>query len=429
MTVLTDIIDIQISRETTAVSRAAFNIPMFLATHANFVERSRSYPSLEALGADFDSESNVYIAASKLFGQEIRPPQVVIGKRYAEAVDVSLETVTGSTVLTYNGTEVTTDISGAADATAAVALLKTDFDAANVTGITFTDNLDGTFTIEPTTAGEQYSFTHSSQFSATYISTETWVDALDNVSDVNSEWYALVAETHAEDDVLALAGAMEARSKIYGTSTSAFGVLDASSTTDIGTQLYDLGYQRTFVVYSANADSQYPEAAWIGGQLPEQPGSNTWKFKPLAGVTVSSLSYTEAAAAKEKNVNTYERVGGVSMVSEGTMAGGEFIDVMIFVDWLQARMRESIFFRLVNTKKIPYTQAGVTLIENEIRRVLAEGITNGGLAPNPQPTVTVPNVLALDPNLRATRTLEGISFEGRLAGAIHFVKVRGTVTV
>ena len=39
MTVLTDIIDIQISRETTAVSRAAFNIPMFLATHANFTER------------------------------------------------------------------------------------------------------------------------------------------------------------------------------------------------------------------------------------------------------------------------------------------------------------------------------------------------------------------------------------------------------
>jgi len=82
------------------------------------------------------------------------------------------------------------------------------------------------------------------------------------------------------------------------------------------------------------------------------------------------------------------------LTSEGTMAGGEFIDVMIFVDWLEARMRESIFFRLVNTKKIPYTQAGVTIIENEIRRVLAEGIAGGGLAPNPQPTVSVPNVLA-----------------------------------
>lgn len=429
MTVLTDIIDIQISRETTAVSRAAFNIPMFLATHANFTERARSYSSLQALSADFDSDSSVYAAASKLFGQEIRPPQIVIGKRYAESVDVVLSQVTGSAVLTYDGTEVTTDISGAADSTAAVALLKTDFDASGVTTITFTDNLDGTFSIEPVTAGDQFSFTFSSQFDATYNSTETWVDALDNVSDVNNEWYALTAETHAEADILALAGAVEARKKIYGTSSSDADILDAVATTDIATQLFDLGYQRTFLVYSANADTQYPEAAWIGGQLPEQPGSNTWKFKTLAGVTVSSLNSTQANAAKDKNANTYERVGGVSIVSEGTMSGGEFIDVIIFVDWLEARMRESIFFRLVNTKKIPYTQAGVTIIENEIRRVLAEGITNGGLAPNPQPTVSVPNVLALDPNLRATRTLEGITFEGRLAGAIHFVKVRGTVTV
>lgn len=429
MTVLTDIIDIQISRETTAVSRAAFNIPMFLATHANFPERARSYASITEVAADFDSNSNVYIAASKFFGQEIRPPQVVIGKKYAESVDVSLTNVSGSAVLSYNGTEITTDISGAANATEAVALLKADFDAATITDITFTDNLDGTFSIEPTVAGDQYSFTASSQFTLAFNSTETWVDALDNVSDYNNEWYALVIESHSATDVEAVAGAIEARNKIFGTSSSNSEIVDAVSTTDIASVLYNLGYQRTFVMYSENADTQYPEAAWIGGQLPEQPGSNTWKFKSLSGVTVSALSSTEANAVKDKNANTYERVGGVSITSEGTMAGGEFIDVIIFVDWLQARMREGIFFRLVNTKKIPYTQAGVTIIENEIRRVLAEGITNGGLAPNPQPLVSVPNVLALDPNLRATRTLEGISFEARLAGAIHFVKVRGTVTV
>lgn len=429
MTVLTDIIDIQISRETTAVSRAAFNIPMFLATHTSFPERARSYASLLEVADDFASDSNAYIAASKFFGQDIRPPQIVIGKRYAESVDVSLDDVTGSAVLDYDGTQVTTDISGEADAISAVASLKADFDAAAITTLTFTDNLDGTFTIAPTVAGDPYSFTFSSQFSAAYISTETWVDALDNVSDVNNEWYGLVAETHIQEEVESLAGAVEARKKIFGTSSQDVNIVDALSTTDVAQSLFDLGYQRTFLLYSENADTQYPEAAWIGGQLPEVPGSNTWKFKTLSGVTVSSLSSTDANAAKDKNANTYERVGGVSITSEGTMSGGEFIDVIIFVDWLEARMRESIFFRLVNTKKIPYTQSGVTIIENEIRRVLAEGITNGGLAPNPQPTVSVPNVLALDPNLRATRTLDGITFEGRLAGAIHFVKVRGTVTV
>jgi hypothetical protein len=429
MTVLTDIIDIQISRETTAVSRAAFNIPLFLATHANFVERSRTYSSLLAVSDDFDSNSNVYIAASKLFGQDIRPPQIVVGKRYAESIEVTLDTVSGSATVDYNGTEITTDISGAADAAAAVALIESDFSGGGTSGIDFVDNLDGTFTISPSVAGDQYSFTTSSQLSYVFTATEHWVDALDTVSDTNNEWYALVIETHVAEDVLLVSAAMEARRQIFGTSSEDSDILSAISTTDIATELYDLGYQRTFIIYSDDADEQYPEAAWIGSQLPEQPGSNTWKFKPLVGVTVSSLSSTQSNAAKAKNANTSERVGGVTMTSEGRMSGGEFIDVMIFVDWLEARMRESIFFRLVNTKKIPYTQAGITIIENEIRRVLAEGIAVGGLAPNPQPTVSVPNVLAISPNLRATRTLEGITFEGRLAGAIHFVKVRGTVTV
>lgn len=429
MTVLTDIIEIQISRETTAVSRAAFNIPMFLATHTAFTERARSYASLTEIADDFASTSNVYLAASKFFGQELTPPSIVVGKRYSDSVSVTLDSVTGSAVLSYDGTEVTTDISGAADAAAAVALIKADFDAASIATITFTDNLDGTFEIAPTVAGTDYSFVFSSQFSAVYNSTETWVDALDAVTEVNDEWYALTAETHVQADVESLAAAIEARKKIYGTSSSDTNILDAVSTTDVGYTLFAAAYVRTFVLYSANADTQYPEAAWIGGQLPEQPGSNTWKFKTLAGVTFDSLSSTQANSAKAKNVDTYERVGGVNITSEGVMAGGEFIDVMIFVDWLEARMRESIYFRLVNSKKIAYTQAGVTIIENEIRRVLAEGITNGGLAPNPQPIVSVPNVLSIDPNLRATRTLEGITFEGRLAGAIHFVKVRGTVTV
>jgi len=429
MTVLTDIIDIQISRETSAVSRAAFNIPMFLATHSNFTDRARSYSNIAQLSEDFSSESNVYTAASKLFGQQISPQSIVVGKRYAESVEVTLDDATGSVTVNYDGEEVVTDISGAANATAAVALIETDFTSASVSTIDFTDNTDGTFTIAPNVAGTQYSFSTSSQFTSTFVSTETWVDALDNVSDSNNEWYAMAAETHVLADVLALAGAMEARSQIFGTSSSSTDILDSTELEDIASQLYDLSYQRTFVLYSATADTEYPEAAWIGGQLPEQPGSNTWKFKSLSGATVSRITSTEANAAKAVNANTYERVGGIALTSEGTMAGGEFIDVMIFVDWLEARMRESIFFRLVNTKKIPYTQAGVTIIENEIRRVLAEGIAGGGLAPNPQPTVSVPNVLAISPNLRATRTLEGITFEGRLAGAIHFVKVRGTVTV
>ena len=111
------------------------------------------------------------------------------------------------------------------------------------------------------------------------------------------------------------------------------------------------------------------------------------------------------------------------------MFGGEWIDVMVFVDWLEARLRERIWFRLANSKKIPYTQAGATILETEVRAQLREGIRVGGLADSPAPVVNVPDVTTIAPNLRAQRIFDGIEFEARLAGAIHFVSIAGRVTV
>ena len=53
MTQITDIIKIDISRETQAVSQTNFNIPLFLATFTNFAERAREYASLADVAGDF----------------------------------------------------------------------------------------------------------------------------------------------------------------------------------------------------------------------------------------------------------------------------------------------------------------------------------------------------------------------------------------
>lgn len=102
---------------------------------------------------------------------------------------------------------------------------------------------------------------------------------------------------------------------------------------------------------------------------------------------------------------------------------------MVFALWLEARLIERIWFRLVNSKKIPYTAAGMTIIEAEIRAQLTEGVRVGGIAEAPAFQVYVPSVLSLEPNLRASRVLEGVTFEARLAGAVHKIKIRGVVTI
>jgi hypothetical protein len=88
-----------------------------------------------------------------------------------------------------------------------------------------------------------------------------------------------------------------------------------------------------------------------------------------------------------------------------------------------------VFYRIINKKKISYTQAGCTIIGAEIRSVLSQGVANGGIATTPPFKVIEPQVSAIPDVVKATRVLGDYRFEARLASAQHGVIVRGVVTV
>lgn len=329
MSDLDQIVEINISRETQAVSRAAFNVPMFLATHTAFSDRAKEYTSLVEVASDFRSTSNVYIAASKLFGQEISPSKIIVGRRQVDEVTGTI-TVQDSTayVLTINGTVVTYTSDSSATTAEIIDGLEAAFTSAGFSGITFTDVSSSSFRVAVSASGTAWSIVASTNITLTNTTpTETWADALTSVSQANDVWFALVAETHLDADILALAGSVEALKKMYWTSSSSSD-LKTSSTSDIASQLKAAGYNNTSIIYSAVADTMYPECAWVGGQIPETPGSNTYKFKQLAGVTVDTLSASETTYLKNKNCNYYKTIGGVNITAEGVVASGEYIDVI-----------------------------------------------------------------------------------------------------
>lgn len=101
---------------------------------------------------------------------------------------------------------------------------------------------------------------------------------------------------------------------------------------------------------------------------------------------------------------------------------------MVFVDWIEARMTERVFFILKNSKKVAMTNSGIAIIESAVRAQLTEGVRVGGLDNTPPFTVVVPDVLSISANTRAQRLLEGITFTARLAGGIHKTIIRGTVS-
>lgn len=428
MTVIKDFIDVQITRETRAVARASFSIPCFMASHTAFSERAREYTDLAGVAEDFATTSSVYKAAQKYFAQPVVPSKIVVGRRQINTV-TGTPTVANSTAytVTINGTAYT--YTSDANATANEIVAGLDTAVGSPTGITFTDNLDGTFTVAVTVAGTAWSISASANIAlVNTAATETWADTINAVQAVNDSWYFLNTDDHTDAGIEDIAADIQAKDKLYAFSTSDANAL-TTATTDIFSVLKALSYDHSFGLYSSNADTEFPECGWVGSQAQAVPGSNTWSFKNIVGATPDRLTSTQTANLKAKNGNSYETVGGVSVTTSGKTCGGEYIDVMVGVSWTRSRMTEGVWFVLANSAKVPYTAAGIAQIETQVRKVLAEGIRNGLYTDTPAPVIIVPDAATVDANLRATRTLDAITFEVRLAGAIEKVVIRGTVTV
>lgn len=427
MSELDQIIQITLTRESTPVATASFQIPLILAAFTNFSERTRTYTDFDAVTDDFSSTDKVYIIAQKLFGQSTVgavPPSIVVGRRQVNSVTFT-PTVADSTVYTATVNGVLYSFTSGVGATATTIVTGLKAAIGTPTGITVSGT--STLIVGPTVVGTPWSVRASANLVGVNAApVETWADSLTAVSDDNDVWYALVTETHTPADVQALSAAIQARRKIFGTSSQDT-VVPTNGTTDIAYILDSISAGRTYGVYLPTADTEYPEAVWMGSQLAYTPGSNDWDFKRGVGATVSKLNDTARVNLRSKNMNMYTTVGGVNVFQDGNMFDGTPIDQVIIEDWLYARLQEQIYFRLVNTLKVPMTNAGLVIIENEIRSVLSQAEANGAI--DRGWSVTVPDVLEIPANLRALRTAGVFQFRVRLAGSIRKVIINGFLAV
>lgn len=163
-------------------------------------------------------------------------------------------------------------------------------------------------------------------------SAETYLEALNKVQEENNDWYVLIADTKVTSNILLIAAWIQAQRKMYATSSAEADILAMGVDTDVGSQLMNKAYDRTFWVYAAEAETEHPEAAWVGSQIIEVPGSNTWAFKQASGITVQKLNATQRTAIEQKNGNYFTRIAGVAMFTGsgngGKTAQGEWIDTI-----------------------------------------------------------------------------------------------------
>lgn len=189
-----------------------------------------------------------------------------------------------------------------------------------------------------------------------------------------------------------------------------------------------------YVVIMVHDDKeQYPEAALIGRCSTFQPGSATWMFKTLNGITPMEYDdqNTMVELINEKHYMTYVTKHGMNMTTGGYVTSGEYMDVMLGVLWIKETMEVAIQQLLVNTPKVPYTNTGIALIASEVESVLRQGAENGIIRTNiggvGEYTLNIPDVADISTVSIANRELNDITWVAYLAGAIHHVEINGVV--
>lgn len=347
---LKDIVEVNITRQTTSVAVAAFNVPLILSQFATnktttAFTRARVYGSVAEMARDeWTSSDAVYKIANAIFSQNPSVNKIVVGRK---------------------------------------------------------DSNDATIDA-----------------------------ALNAIANENNDWYGIVVDQSLVSSFADVASWVETAKKFAIFWITDVNAYDPSKSTDLASVLKLANRNRSAVVWHATpaGGADYPDAAWMGEGFPYEPGTSTWAYKTLNGVTPDTLLASQENALKNKNCNYYMTVGGVSITQEGKVASGEYIDIIIGTDWIEARLREAVYSALVNNRKIPYDDTGIAMIEGLVKGVLNEAASKGILQAD-SIAVTVPKYADIPQADKLARKLPDVKFSALYQGAIHSVTINGTISV
>ena len=245
---------------------------------------------------------------------------------------------------------------------------------------------------------------------------------------------------------LAVAGYIEgANTKhVFGVTTQEGGVLVATTTSDVASQLQSLGYKRTMVQYSSNSPHAVVSALARILTVNYEGASTaiTLKFKQEPGVIPETLNINQVRALELKNANVFVSYeNGTSILEQGVMADGTFADIITGTDWLALTIQRDLYNLLyTSTSKIPQTDQGMQLLTTAVEARCAQGVANGLLAPGvwnangfgilaqgdfmAKGYYVYSGPISLQPQAdRTSRMATPIQVAAKLAGAIHSASV------
>lgn len=450
--------------------------------------RIRQYATIGQVASDFGTTAPEYLAAALFFAQNPQPSILYIGA-WAQAADngsllggvisvadqvsllATLQAITaGGMTISVDGTphvlasldfHLITNLNGAAS------VIGTALPSATVTW----NSNQGWFQVDSHTAGPSSivsvatdpgsgallasdlrltTATHAR--SVPGIAAEEPVAAVTAMNPLSADTYGIMfapatANSISEAQYLAVAAYIEAAkpSHLFGITTQATDTLDPADTTDIGSQLKELGYSRTFWQYSSS--SLYAAASMFGRAFTTDFTANnsmiTLMFKQEPGVTGETLTETQAAALKAKNGNVFVKyMNNTAIIQWATMANGYYFDERHGADWLQNQVQTDVFdFFYTSPTKIPQTDPGAHQIATVAEQSMDRAVNNGFVAPGIWKSslefgklrtnmaltkgyyVYMPPIANQSQSDRAARRAPTMQIAAKLAGAFHSAHV------
>lgn len=439
-------------------------------------ERIREYSDIASVAADFGTAATEYDAARTFFSQSPKPVTLQIGRwvkgdiagilkgrvlsTAEQAIDRFKSTMGGTFDVMIDGTKVSVsaiDLSGESNLNGVASKITA---ALNSKGTCIWNG--ERFVISSATRGtasKVYGVTVTSLSKLMGLDTsttavngmgaESLTDCLAEMLDFTTWYAAFVAADYTVEEAEAAAGIIEAAEpkRIIGFTSIDTMELDATQTTSLGAKLKAAGFNRSFVVYSSTAKSA---AMSVLGRMSTVnfEGSNTTitlKFKQCPGVVAENLRTKQAKALSANNVNVFAAYqNDTSILQEGTMCGGYFIDEVHGLDWLENRVQTDVWNLLYTSKKIGQDDTGSDNIVTTVTRSLEQGVTNGLIAPGvwngdefgalkKGDTLSTGFYVYIQPmseqsqSDREARKAPPTQIAAKLKGAIHFADI--TITV
>lgn len=238
---------------------------------------------------------------------------------------------------------------------------------------------------------------------------------LDAIQTNNNDWFGYCSTFNTDADITEQMGWIGANQK-YGS------FLKSDFTAVSGGVTYSALWHT-----KATGSAKWVQVAWLSAVLALTPGQYTGAFLQLQGVDASQYTSTEETSMRNAALNQYSEIGGVDVTWNGVSAAGgtQWADIYIGAIYLKIKLMEDLTNLLIQSLKVPYTDAGIAQVEAVLNKRLAQSTADGYLDAERRFVISVPDAATITD--RASRLLPNVSFTAYAAGAVQSIAISGTI--